>query len=746
MRYVDRSQFEIPKFLSGGYVAKMRGDYLKYLSLPPEERRQQRPPDRHLPPDRSLLNSLGELFGNRCAFCENETTLQIYRFRPTAEALPMDDKDPDAYLAYGWLADAWQNIYPICRHCRPSALNYFPVLRDRMREPSTTVYEAYAAANNGIWHVPLDEQGLLLDPCHDKDIEKHLALLPNGELEGRSERGRETIAHFNLNRKEAIERRLQVFKKFRSGIDAAVALGREGPRTFADFYNFFSAQSETALLGGYDQVIFGYVLRETSAPISPMRSTAPVRRREREKKERPPIQHLTLTHFEIESFKSLEKIKVTMPKPRQVSGESARTPALLILGENAAGKSSILEALALTMIDDDARTQLGENPKKLLLNPVFLGDADQKPREKATVTLRFCDPDGTTFTRSMTMTPEGFSVESDLPGVLPLFAYGAYRHYRKDNRSWQADRTVISLFRSDNLLSNPESWLLRLPQTQFEQVIRSLSDIFGIGGTFKVIERDTDASRCMVVTEFDDGRYIKTPLDSVSSGFRTILALACDVMRWLLDRKRDWHFETLNEARGIILIDEVEAHLHPRWKVQIMDGLRKALPNMTFIVTTHDPLCLRGMDDGEVMVLRRMPGSEAEAETDMPLFVESLTELPNVSQLTIEQLLTSDLFSLFDTDDPRGGKAMAELADALAQTKKGTVRGTPEQEEILRRFREEIAQALPIGRTQVSQLVQEAVADFVVKQGQLPNEKRTKLRDSTRNRILAILGGADARG
>src|SRR3546814_7015536 len=85
---------------------------------------------------------------------------------------------------------------------------------------------------------------------------------------------------------------------------------------------------------------------------------------------------------------------------------------------------------------------------------------------------------------------------------------------------------------------------------------------------------------------------IRTPLSIVSSGFRSVLAMICDVMRGLLGTE-DEKGSSLANARALVLVDEIEAHLHPRWKLRIMKGLREALPNVTFIVTTHDPLCLR---------------------------------------------------------------------------------------------------------------------------------------------------------
>lgn len=228
-----------------------------------------------------------------------------------------------------------------------------------------------------------------------------------------------------------------------------------------------------------------------------------------------------------------------------------------------------------------------------------------------------------------------------------------------------------------------------------------------------------------------------TPLSSVSSGFRTILALTCDVMRWLTDTQRSWTFPTLKQARGIVLIDEVEAHLHPRWKVRIMRGLRQALPQVTFIATTHDPLCLRGMRNGEVMVLQRVP--RAKGADGLPVKVEQLTHLPDVTNLTVEQLLTSDFFSVFDPDDPKRGDALAELTDALAKIDASSSEGQALRVRLIGTIADDVVHALPVGRGEVAMLVQEAVADYLMQRGRTAGADRLRLRDATRTRIVRIL-------
>ena len=116
------------------------------------------------------------------------------------------------------------------------------------------------------------------------------------------------------------------------------------------------------------------------------------------------------------------------------------------------------------------------------------------------------------------------------------------------------------------------------------------------------------------------------------------------------------HGSNLETAHGVVLVDEIETHLHPRWKMRVMSSLREAFPRIQFIVTTHDPLCVRGMDDGEVIVLVR---NELGG-------IITLADLPDVSGMRSEQLLTSEYFGLSSTIDPDVQLEIARLAEGTA--------------------------------------------------------------------------------
>jgi hypothetical protein len=92
---------------------------------------------------------------------------------------------------------------------------------------------------------------------------------------------------------------------------------------------------------------------------------------------------------------------------------------------------------------------------------------------------------------------------------------------------------------------------------------------------------------------------------------------------------------------GIVLIDELGNQLHPRWQMRVVNQLREVFPRITFIVSTHHPLCLRGSHLGEVVLLRNVKNE-----------VEAIRELPDPSSLRVDQILSSEYFGLSSLIDP----------------------------------------------------------------------------------------------
>jgi len=745
-----------------------RKELANYFFTDKAKRAQTRTPDFRLGlDDESVKVGLRRLFRGKCAFCESAMPTMPFRFRPTGDASPVK-RSAEAHLYYAWLSNAWENLYPICEGCYPKRPEYFPVKGKRAALPTETQLQTYVAESLGLWRDhPPKEKNLLLDPCEPSNFALHLAVSLDGYLFPHTECARETIDHYDLNREDLYSRRGARLKEyFDHLIEKTLPQmrdGRDGRNEWSELFDFaglefgglwylMCREIASLLTGGkahgmsFSQARIGDTLQKIAQSNSEwmpreeleahvdgnaIRLFTDDSQVMRGYIENPP----TLATIRLTNFKGVEELELVVPAAQAPTAELPEPlqPALLILGENAAGKSSILEATALALSSDEARAELRLDSSALLLDPELLGARSAPRSASATVHLTFDDGS----TRTLTITGGRYRIEgsSDLP---PVFAYGAFRQYQKKIRRHSHGKSIINLFQSDRLLSNPEKWLLGLKQVDFDSVVRVLRDILSIEGEFEVMERDFVNQRCLIVTSVlgNDARN-RTPLSLASSGYRSMLAMVCDIIQGLMSRHLHTYFESLEMARAVVLIDEVEAHLHPRWKIQIMRALRSALPKVTFIATTHDPLCLRGMQDGEVIVMQRV-ASYRGGNSEWPVMVEQVVRLPDVSWLTIEQLLTSDFFSLTSTDQPGTERELAMFADLLAAREKGEPL-TVDQQEAWGRFELDIRQALPVGSTEVQRLVQEAVAQYLENRRKMSAVKLGELREQARKRIVAIL-------
>ncbi len=159
---------------------------------------------------------------------------------------------------------------------------------------------------------------------------------------------------------------------------------------------------------------------------------------------------------------------------------------------------------------------------------------------------------------------------------------------------------------------------------------------------------------------------------------------------------------------------------------------------MTFIFSTHDPLCLRGLSSDDVRVFRRLR-REVKSNSRAPSYVEQLEQIPAIGVLTIEQLLTSDLFQLHSTDSPDVEDQLARAGDILAQAKAGEDPDDAAVAGVRSLLRAQIGRALPIGSSEVEQLVQDAVETYLIRRRSASQPQLSNLRGETREEIVSAL-------
>ena len=95
----------------------------------------------------------------------------------------------------------------------------------------------------------------------------------------------------------------------------------------------------------------------------------------------------------------------------------------------------------------------------------------------------------------------------------------------------------------------------------------------------------------------------KLALDQLSGGYRAVLALAAD-LAWRMAQGNP-HLDNPLESEAVVLIDEVDLHLHPSWQQRILDDLTRTFPNTQFIVSTHSPQVLTTVRPEHIVELVR---------------------------------------------------------------------------------------------------------------------------------------------
>ena len=109
--------------------------------------------------------------------------------------------------------------------------------------------------------------------------------------------------------------------------------------------------------------------------------------------------------------------------------------------------------------------------------------------------------------------------------------------------------------------------------------------------------------RIMLSFRHDSGETETLSLNQLSGGYRIVLAVAGDLARRMAHGNP--HLTDPLTSEAIVLIDEIELHLHPSWQQRILSDLRRTFPNTQFIVSTHSPQVLTTLHPEQIVKLSR---------------------------------------------------------------------------------------------------------------------------------------------
>jgi len=170
-------------------------------------------------------------------------------------------------------------------------------------------------------------------------------------------------------------------------------------------------------------------------------------------------------------------------------------------------------------------------------------------------------------------------------------------------------------------------------------------------------------SRMQIVLKKQDHELV---LNQLSDGEKNLLVMVADIARRLAIANPDPTKNAL-EGEGIILIDEIELHLHPQWQRDIIPRLTSTFPNCQFIVTTHSPQVLSNVKKENVFIVEDFQVYPADAYTFGRDSNSILSELMGVTErpVKIQNKLTECLYKIDDGQIEEAKILLHELSDLL---------------------------------------------------------------------------------
>ena len=310
----------------------------------------------------------------------------------------------------------------------------------------------------------------------------------------------------------------------------------------------------------------------------------------------------------------------------------------VLLGENNSGKTNVLRALALLEMEKYEFSVGPVTGKDIALYaPLAVKHKDQfVGQENPAVKADLLADSGEKF--SWQYTEQRVSAEPlESPNRLSVFAYGVSRYPAHTALNERESKPYQTLFSTEARLSDFQEWLLQLDYSQKSGSEKSQkrlekmhdlvkSDLFP-GVTDFSFKKDGDNERVVVV--FSAGKDGDVRFEELGFGYQTSLTWLADFCKRMFELYPDADNPLHEEA--VVLVDEIDLHLHPKWQRDLVPTLSKIFPNVQFIVTTHSPHVLQSMEHVNLYVLRRNAESgEIEAER---------SNVTNFTGWTVEEIL-----------------------------------------------------------------------------------------------------------
>lgn len=324
--------------------------------------------------------------------------------------------------------------------------------------------------------------------------------------------------------------------------------------------------------------------------------------------------------FSVQNFFSIKNMKL-----KEINGSKE----VYILGENGDGKSLVLMALHLAFNGEEIQTNTTFESTGKIRDIIKSNDS---------LILSGKDVDGTKYGNEKKTYLNNF------------YAYGAHRgRYSSDKYESYG---FMSLYDNNLELYSPERLLV---QTFLLEVEKKLDENNMIAEEKNLPQGIPLDSLKNLFTELLEGNVtievsfkgvdfiekgFKLTFGQLSEGYKNIMVWISDLIYRMQQKQPD--IKKLSDFKGVVLIDEIELHLHPIWQRKIIGQLTSFFPNIQFFFTTHSPTIIQGASESAI-IYRIFRNSKTGKTSASEVFYKK-----DLDHLMLNTLATSPLFGLED--------------------------------------------------------------------------------------------------
>ncbi len=374
---------------------------------------------------------------------------------------------------------------------------------------------------------------------------------------------------------------------------------------------------------------------------------------------------------------------------------------IIILGDNGVGKTTILRSLALGLTEESGASGLlpeleGSWIRYGCEEGSIRIDIEPYPecKEKASITTKIKINTYKEVEVRQIVSPK--EPETFLWDDLFICAYGPTRSQDASvsYEDYVITDSIYTLFKYSSMLQNPELNIRRIKSLNIDERL-----------IFDLLEPILMLPKGAITLDFSGIKVSgpwgkKIPLGALGDGYYSTINWIIDMIGWKAlyegSKPGKLSIDNILNISGIILLDEIEQHLHPKWQKSIIKLLKDKFPNLQFIVTTHSPLAVIGTtelddDDCSIVVLEQKDN-----------FVENRIASPP-RRKRVDQVLTSYMFDLYTASDD-AIKHDIEKYQHLYQIER-----TKEEEKEMQLIIQKLDEQLDSAETELEKLVEVAV-------------------------------------